>query len=75
MSFVDNPLNSLSFNKLDKLGRRRHPNQNGKKLYQTTSVRVDKETMKELRGRAKKQKITLGQLIREYIEWGLENGK
>ncbi len=37
------------------------------------SFEIDRETFEQAAGIAHERRIPLGQLIREYVEWGLEN--
>lgn len=63
--------------KRDKLGRRNtgRPKANGWHRGNTTpvTIRVDKSQIDELKTEAKKRNVTYNELIRTYIEWGLEN--
>lgn len=38
----------------------------------TIGVRFDREDLDELRARAKRQGMRVTQLIRQYVEWGME---
>lgn len=67
---------------LDKLGRHNKgwtkagPGRN-KKLNKPHALQalIEKETMNELKIKAKKEKTSVSELVRTYIEWGLENEK
>lgn len=68
--------------KLDSLGRRNNgwanagPGRNklyGAALTEFYNLRLDKETMDLLKARAKRDKKTIADILRNYIEWGLEN--
>jgi hypothetical protein len=65
--------------KRDSLGRRRHPKQDNTRkpseYNSSCNVRMSKFMRGELEARAKKQKTTATELVRTYIEWGLENDK
>lgn len=70
---------------LDSLGRRnfgwakagpgRKPKPYGMGLTEYYNLRLDKETLAELKARAQADGVAVSIKLRDYIEWGLMNDK
>lgn len=81
---MTNPVAEI-ITKLDSLGRRNNgwvnagpgrkpnPNRDRHGRYKAVTARIEAVDMVQLRANAKKKGISLGELVRTYIEWGLEN--
>lgn len=71
--YITNPDGSL---RLDSLGRRIHVNSCAGKFNEPSAyvmIRIDKSQKSELKEMANKKNTTMSALIRDYIEWGMEN--
>ena len=74
MSYIVNADGSL---RLDSLGRRIHINQSAGRpsheMKEYVMVRMDSDMKLELALTAKRKGVTMSKLVRDYIEWGMEN--
>ncbi len=62
--------------KRDSLGRIRHPKQENnrtKQYHAEYGFRMEREMFNRLKAKCRSKRSSMAELIRTYIEWGLEN--